>query len=146
MSPRLTSSFPTLTIPAGPRYMLRVAWVIALAAIVVLSLHPKYGPPGAFQLDKLAHTFGYGILAVLPFTAFISRRTVLWAAVAMLPLGIVLEGLQSIVPGRHADTADAAFNALGVGIGLILGPASRRLANRTLGRAGTAPKASADGS
>lgn len=136
---RRMGPFPALKIPALPRSVLRAAWIVAAATVVVLSLHPKYGPPGAFQLDKLAHTFGYGVLAVLPFTAFVTRRAVLWAALAMLPFGIVLEGLQSVVPGRHTDPVDAVFNVLGVVLGLVLGPTSRRLANRVLGRAEDSP-------
>lgn len=129
----LPRSLPPLAIPEGARRLAVAAWLAALVSVVTLSLLPQYGPPGAFQIDKAVHTFAYAFLAALPFAAFRGQRIVAWAALLMLPLGLGLEGMQSLVPQRSADLVDAIANAVGVAAGVAIGPVLRRLANRRLG-------------
>ncbi len=113
-------------------------WIVALAAVIFLSLSPRHGPPGGLHIDKLAHFAAYAVLAALPFAAFLARRAVLAAAAAMLPFGLVLEGLQALVPQRSADPFDALANAAGVAAGIALGTTLRRFANRLRPAAGPA--------
>jgi VanZ family protein len=115
-------------------------WGTLVAAIIVMSLMPDFGPPGEFFIDKILHGLGYGAAAGLPFLAFRERRPVYVAACLMLPMGLVLEILQDYIPGRVTDAGDALANATGVLIGLTLGPLARRLANFWFGiRPGAAP-------
>jgi VanZ family protein len=108
-------------------------WGTLVAAIVVMSLMPDFGPPGELFIDKILHGLGYGSAAGLPFLAFRERRPVYIAACLMLPMGLVLEILQDYIPGRVTDAGDALANATGVLIGLALGPLARRLANLWFG-------------
>ncbi len=115
-------------------------WLAAVLCVVVLSLSPKYGPPGALHADKLLHALAYGGLTGLPFAVFGRDRAVYAAAALMLPLGFGLELAQDFIPTRTADAADALANVIGVALGAHLGPMVRQLANRWFG-AGNGPTA-----
>lgn len=115
-----------------PRFLDRAAgilWAVLVVAITVASMMPNFGPPAEYNVDKILHFLGYGAAAGLPFLAFHERRHVLATALAMAPLGVVLEVLQQFVPGRTAETGDALANIGGVIIGLAAGPITRRIAN-----------------
>ena len=105
-------------------------WGTLVIAICVMSLLPNFGPPSEHDVDKILHFLGYGAAAGLPFLAMRAGNRVLYSALAMAPLGIVLEMLQDFVPGRVSDGADIVANLAGVAAGLALGPLGRRIANR----------------
>jgi VanZ family protein len=115
-----TPQFRPLTLPW--RRTALVLWGISITVIVVLSLHPRWGPPGGMHLDKLFHTLGYFTVAALPFLAFTTRGRAWRAMVLMLPLGIGLEFLQGYVPGRSSDVMDMVANTAGVIMGGFSGP------------------------
>jgi VanZ family protein len=121
-----------LVIGERPRKLAGGTWSILVIAICVMSLLPNFGPPSEHNVDKILHFLGYGAVAGLPFLAMRASARVLYAALAMAPLGIVLEILQGYVPGRVADGADIVANLAGVVAGLALGPLARRIANRLL--------------
>lgn len=107
-------------------------WLAAVLCVAILSLSPRFGPPGALHADKLLHALAYGGLAALPFAVFERDRAVYAAAALMLPLGFGLELAQDYIPTRTADAGDALANVIGVALGSRLGPTARRLANRWL--------------
>lgn len=107
-------------------------WLAAVLCVAILSLSPRFGPPGALHADKLLHALAYGGLAALPFAVFGRDRAVYAAAALMLPMGFGLELAQDYIPTRHADAGDALANVIGVAFGARLGPTARRLANRWL--------------
>lgn len=102
------------------------AWVLAVAIVVtgsllpfvVLSRLPSVAVPDD---DKAAHFISYVVLAILPVVATDLLRTGVRCALAMIPLGIVLELLQRLVPGRSFELADMAANTLGAFTGIIVG-------------------------
>lgn len=69
--------------------------------------------------DKLLHYSSYMLLAFVPMMGF-RRRTGIACALAMIPVGVVLEFLQRLVPGRSFEYADMAANTLGVLTGLAV--------------------------
>ena len=72
--------------------------------------------------DKAQHFLAYAVLAW--FAAWMEKRpTALAACLRLAGLGILLELLQFLVPGRSCDLADAAADLGGVFCGLILGTA-----------------------
>lgn len=105
-------------------------WVAAVATVTIASLSPTGGPPGALHIDKIYHFLGYGAVAGLPFLAFRDGAPAWRAALAAVPMGIVLELLQDLVPTRNADTLDIVANCAGVAAAVLLGPKSRQVANR----------------
>jgi VanZ family protein len=100
-----------------------IAWLAAIAAVVVMSLRPEPEMPMPFdEADKVYHFAGYAVLAFLPFLAF-RGWAALCAASSMIVLGAALELGQSFVPGRSASLADIAANTAGVLMGIALAKA-----------------------
>jgi VanZ family protein len=106
------------------RHWLRILWLAAVIAVIVGSLLPGSSLP-IQTLDKLPvsdkvlHFAAYAILAFLP--ALHER----WPAVAVtllgvIALGVLLEFLQKLSPGRTFEVADMVADAFGVLCGLIL--------------------------
>ena len=112
----------------------RSAFAVGTIGIVIVSLLPAEELPSLGLWDKLEHAVAYAVVAALGGLAW-AGRTRAWAAigVSLVLLGVVLEILQSMVPGRTSDPADAAANLVGTLIGLggiaalgrMAGPASR---------------------
>jgi len=112
----------------------RVAFGVALAAVLVLSLAPL-GPdvPGT-GWDKSNHLLGFALLALLGLAAFPSHaRTIL---AGLLAYGALIEALQSLTGYRLAEWGDWIADALGVLLGwaVVRGIAATRR-GRGAGRA-----------
>ena len=104
-----------------PRLWLGV-WVFGWLLCISLSLiqPPDLGAPQ--DSDKLGHFLAYGTLSAWAVALFATWSARLRAAVALVVLGIALEWAQgALTPYRMSDPMDALFNALGVGLGLLLG-------------------------
>ena len=81
------------------------------------------------HLDKVVHLCEYLLFAWLLVQGLRAdrapdRKTLLWAWIDATSYGILLEFLQSFVPWRSAEVADALANALGAAWGVWL---ARRL-------------------
>jgi VanZ family protein len=133
----LSAAWPTLTarwLRAG-----MTIWVAAVAAVTVLSLLPAAAPPGEYGADKVAHATGYFCLALLAHLAFERRNAALLAALAMIPLGCLIEVAQAFVPLRYGDVWDAAANSIGALAGLALGARARQIASAVMRKVGSVP-------
>ncbi len=114
----------------------RGAFAIAVIAIVAASLLPAEELPSLDIWDKLEHVLAYSLLAVLGALAWAGRaRATAVLGISLVAMGIVLELLQSLVPGRYTDPADALANLIGTLAGLSATAALGRIAGRT-GRLG----------
>ena len=98
--------------------LLAATAVVAVVAGSVVS--PPPGGPGAapvfgLGVDKWLHALGYATLAFLLAAAWPARswRALVLVVLAAVALGGGLELLQSVVPARTPDPADAAANAAG---------------------------------
>lgn len=104
---------------------LRLVWLAALTAVVVLSCVPATSLPGqALQRiplnDKAEHYAAYLFLSLLP--ALHERRPVLRRlALALVALGAAIEFCQIAAEGRHFGLDDMLADACGVASGLLLG-------------------------
>ncbi len=114
-------------------------WVAAVAAVTTLSLLPATAPPGDYGFDKMAHAAGYLCLALLPHLAFERRKVALLAALAMIPLGCLIEVAQAFVPLRYGDVWDAAANSFGALAGIAFGARARQIASVVTRESGGAP-------
>lgn len=100
----------------------RILWAATLVVVVTGSLLPNAGPPDAgVGLDKLLHFGLYGLLTFIPLLLFESRKTALLLAMAVSPLGSLLELAQTQVDGRTFSAGDLLANNVGVVVGLLLG-------------------------
>jgi VanZ family protein len=93
-----------------------ILWCLLAATTTVLYLMPNAGPPGQYELDKVAHIIAFGSIG---FSSFLSssRSRLSAPLLAGFVLAMALEWLQSYVPGREYSTLDWGANF----VGLILG-------------------------
>ncbi len=119
---------PSMKVSTSVRRLVASAWSVLLIAVIVLSLLPAPGLPSVRGIDKAMHLLGYFLLAVLPFAGFARPRLALGLSLLMLPLGIGLEFVQDMIPGRVKEGLDMVANGAGVFLGLCLGRPARRLA------------------
>jgi len=97
------------------------AWLSLLGVVVLLSLVPGRALPAVPVDDSVAHGGAYFVLAVLP----VARAARGWVgstgAVLLAPLGMLLEVVQKVIPGRSFEWRDVAANVAGMMAGMALG-------------------------
>ena len=91
-----------------------VGW-LGVALTFALSLTPPALGGDTGHADKLVHCLGYATLMYWWSQIVVARRAGL--AVAIVALGVLIEGLQGLTPDRQPDLLDALANATGVAIG-----------------------------
>lgn len=100
------------------------AWVPAVlwaAAVFWASAQPTVPLPAVWAADKLAHFGTYAVLGVLlAHGASASALPAGWAVALGVLYGASDELHQAFVPGRSAELADWAADALGVLAGVLL--------------------------
>jgi VanZ family protein len=71
--------------------------------------------------DKLNHWLAFASMAFSACFAFaLARHRLLKVMLALLAFGVVIELVQSQIPGRDADALDVLADAIGIGGGLLL--------------------------
>lgn len=100
-------------------------WAVAIATVVIGSLLPsatltRLHYNAIAPNDKIVHFMGYTVLAVMPvaFLELVGMGIAL--AASMIPMGVLLEFLQRLVPGRSFEIGDMIANSLGVIAGTML--------------------------
>lgn len=101
-----------------------IVWLIAVAAVVTGSLLPaatlsRLRYDVVAPNDKIVHFMGYTVLAVLPTAFFELLGMGLALAASMIPMGVLLEFLQRLVPGRSFELGDMLADTLGVITGIL---------------------------
>lgn len=71
--------------------------------------------------DLVYHFLAYLLLSSLPFIGFRGVQSACISALLMIPLGIVLEVGQYLVPARFFSITDMAANACGALVGIVCG-------------------------
>ncbi|NYZ61497.1 VanZ family protein [Luteimonas deserti] len=100
-------------------------WVLAIAAVVALSLGPPMPMPDVRDGDKLGHFAAYFALAAGAVQLYARWPSLLGAGMGLVLLGIGVEYAQgALTQTRLQDPADALANTLGViaGLGTRLTP------------------------
>lgn len=70
--------------------------------------------------DKLLHIIGYYILYIFAIWTFMKTKTYsIIIITSLFSLSIVIELLQTIIPGRHFSYADLLANVIGLVMGWI---------------------------
>lgn len=107
----------------------RLLLALLLLAISYLALAPA--PPRTLDSgwDKANHLLAFATLAFSAHFAWTAARVRrLWAPAALLGYGVLIELLQSQIPGRSADARDVLADALGIAAGLALAALLQRWA------------------
>lgn len=110
-------------------------WVAGVFAIITGSLLPGttvslLETASMHFNDKALHFCGYLLVATLPNFALKRRSVALACALGLIPMGICLEFLQRLVPGRSFELVDMAANTAGVLTGLAVAHFWRRFYGR----------------
>lgn len=111
----------------------RVVFALLAAGVGVLGLLPHPDAVPSTGWDKLDHAGGFAALMAIARPARLGRT---WrVAVALVAYGGAIELLQMGVPGRSAEWGDLLADAIGVGLGWVVGSALLHGLDRHLARA-----------
>ena len=114
----------------SPRRIARILFLLAAAAITVLSLLPQHDLPKVGVSDKIEHLLSYFVLAILGSFAVRERRSLLYLFVLLCVMGGIIELLQAFSPGRSPDILDAIADGTGAAAGVLIGAAFARVRRR----------------
>jgi len=104
--------------PFLPLRAWRLAFVLSLASVLLLSLAPATPASLTTGWDKTNHLLGFAVLGLLGLWSYPGRTvTVL---LGLLAYGGLIEVLQSLTPYRLAEWADLLADALGLLLGAVL--------------------------
>jgi VanZ family protein len=102
------------------RVLANAAFVIGVVLLIILSLAPAQDLPKSQLNDKWSHIIAYAILMAAFGVGSLKWRRCIVGALVVFALGVALEGLQSLVPGREASLLDVAANSIGVFVGICV--------------------------
>jgi VanZ family protein len=102
------------------RRLWRIAGVILIAAIWILSLAPALPHTGIEHGDKFGHALAYIVLTWWWGQLSTAFRTRALMAVAFALMGVAIEYAQGATGWRSFDPRDMLANAIGVAIGFAL--------------------------
>ena len=124
-----------VTVRVPPSRTTLLLWSLAVTAVVIGSLLPasalhRMHYDGLAPNDKVVHFLGYTILALVPVALLELHSIGLALAASMIPMGICLEFLQRLVPGRSFEIGDMIANSTGVVIGILIALTVRRALKR----------------
>lgn len=121
-----------LSLLSQPRW--RGGWRLLLVLLVLviswLAFSPR--PPVVLSTgwDKSNHMLAFFTLAFVMRLGFRGHWSL--TALSLLGYGVLIELVQSMVPGREADAMDVLADSLGLLPGLLLAMALQRVARRRL--------------
>lgn len=121
MDPRSNSTQADPRKSLALRQAAKGAFWLAFAAITVIALLPgPAAPPRLLGTDKIEHAAAFAVLTFLAGTGW--RGLPLWfIALGLMTHGLLIELIQgSPILQRTTSLADAAADAVGVGLGLLL--------------------------
>lgn len=113
-----------------PRW--RAAWrllfLVLIGVVSWLAFSPNPPPAADLGWDKANHFAAFATLTGVALQSLRAGRRRVWIVlVAMLGYGILIELVQSQIPGRDADVRDVAADMVGAFIGVLLHAALMRL-------------------
>ena len=92
---------------------------VILTVITLLSLLPPKSTINLGNQDKISHYIAHFFLTINALLITHNRKQVLTILLVIL-YGIIIEGLQSFVPGRFPSYNDVIANSLGALSGLVI--------------------------
>ncbi len=99
---------------------LRIAYIIYIVLLILVSLIPSNGHISFWHIDKIGHFIAYAGMAVLAMLNFDSKVPRMTAIGFGILLGGILEWGQSFVPGREMSLIDEIANTLGLLAGIFI--------------------------
>ena len=108
----------------------RMAFFLGLLVVIALSVIPQGAIPDTGISDKLGHIAAYAALALAGGIAFRRARPLFMMATGLLFLGIGLELVQALLPGRFASSYDLLANVIGIALGSAMAISTNTFMNR----------------
>ena len=99
-----------------------LGWIL-IALIVLLSLwtvRPQVIVFGHTVGGKFEHLIAYLVLMLWLANIYPQKSQRLWLSAGLIAIGMCLEFLQSMIPGRRFSYTDMIYSVVGVLIGLVL--------------------------
>lgn len=118
---------PPLLHAPGPRLAWRGLLALLLVVVCYFAFAPR--PPGLHfdNADKLQHIAAFICLSVCAALSLQPGHSrLLSAGLAMLAVGLLIEGVQFYIPERSADWQDVVADAVGIAAGLATVAWARR--------------------
>ena len=107
------------------RHLWRLLLTALLAVVAWYAFKPVEADDGIEHLDKVRHVMAFLSLACAAALGWApGTRTGARIAAALLAYGLLIEGVQTLLPTRSGSVADWLADAVGVALGLWL---ARRL-------------------
>ena len=100
--------------------MLKIISSVYLIALIILSLVPLSSIESPGNTDKIAHFIAYLILSVLVYFISGSLKQKVYLFISVIVIGIVLESIQNLIPGRSFSYFDMLGNVAGAVFGYLL--------------------------
>lgn len=111
--------------------LLRIARVLLLAAVpgvAWLAFDPHPPPAADTGWDKSNHALAFGVMAMLAWAGYPGpARRPLQVTAWLMAYGVVIEVVQSRIPGRSGEWPDLIADAAGIALGLAAWGLARRL-------------------
>ncbi len=102
------------------RLFISIIWIFAVATIAVLASIPQFLALEGSQ-DKMLHVTAFCFLMIGPAAALLRPGHVFGCALGLFLVGIGMEIIQQLVPGRQSSLNDIYSNAAGILLGLLIG-------------------------
>ena len=112
------------------RNLSRIAFIVGLLAVILLSLLPPEALPDPGTWDKLNHVMAYAALALAGGLGFRGLRSLLLIGIGLLILGAGIEIAQAALTYRSASAYDALANLIGIALGSIAAIGTHAFAQR----------------
>ena len=112
------------------RTLSQMVFVIGLLAVIALSVIPQGAMPDIGVSDKLGHIAAYAALALAGGIAYRRARSLFMLAAGLLLLGVGLELVQALLPGRLASGYDLLANMVGITLGSAAAISTNIVTNR----------------
>ena len=109
------------------RRLWAVAWGALLVLTLFLALWPLTAPVASTGWDKTDHLLGFAALAMTGLWMLpVQVRAHAWLMLGLIIFGGLIEVLQTFIPHRQGDVVDWLADAIGVGLGALVGYAVLR--------------------
>ncbi|WLQ12460.1 VanZ family protein [Hahella aquimaris] len=103
----------------GGHWSARVAFYLLMVIGLIIALTPnEYTPLGTVN-DKIRHAFSFAAMSGMAMWSHRNSQ-VFHVFIAMTCYGLLIEGLQSLIPYRDGSFGDIVANTIGIAIGAFL--------------------------
>ena len=107
-------------------------WCALAAGVILVSTLPGGGwvdqTLGNSDISRWAHFMAYATVVVIPFLACRKAKSV-FLPLAVVLAGIMLETVETLIPGSAVHPQNVLANMFGVGAGILLGINLRMMRN-----------------